>query len=674
MIYNIDSFPYNEFNKIEIQRRRRGNPGTSRRVKYLDVISAFDIETTNDDESEQAFMYVWQMQIGNWTVLGRYWNEWITFLNRLKENMKQGVYMVVFVHNLSFEFQFIRGVYPFETEEVFCTDSRKILKCEMFEHFEFRCSYLQTNMSLAEFTNKMGVEHVKLSGSDFDYSISRYPWTELTDDELQYCINDVFGLCEAMKIQMRLENDSLYTLPLTNTGYVRRDVKAAMRSYNFFDLHSQLPDYEVFKILREAFRGGNTHANRYYSDEIIKNVQSFDRVSSYPDVQLNHKYPMSCWVKEDVHKLKSDRLIRIMTKHGRACLMRCRFVDIELSNPLIGCPYIPKAKCRNLLDYEIDNGRILSAKCLEISMTDVDLRILLNQYKFKEIYFLSFYHCRYAKLPFQLRETVKKYFVDKTNLKNVEGQELYYNKAKSKLNSIYGMAAQSPVKKTIDFIDNDFKIREESEKELLAKSNKKAFQNYAWGVWVTAWARYELQKAIDLCGDNFLYCDTDSVKFIGDVNFKEYNKEQKRKSKVNGAFATDPQGVTHYLGVYEKDAYYKEFVTMGAKKYAYEYADGKIGITVAGVAKTAGGKELAENGGLKVFKEGFVFKKAGGTESIYNDMPSGKFITLIREGKPIKVTSNVYIHDSEYTLGVAAEYRRILDQAKLWKDCMYFIK
>ena len=673
MIYTINNFPYDDFKKIEVLPRRRGNQGKTKLYKYLNVISAFDIETTNDTDIEQSYMYIWQMQIGSWTIIGRYWDEYILFLTRLADSMAEGVYMVIYVHNLSFEFQFLRGLYPFEPEEVFSIMPRKVLKCEMYEHFEYRCSYLQSNMSLDEFTKKMGVKHTKLSGIEFDYSKIRYPWTQLTDKELEYCVNDVRGLVEALKVQLDLDNDTLYTIPITSTGYVRRDVKKAMRKYNLFDLKDQLPDYTIFCILREAFRGGNTHANRYFVDEIVEDVQSFDRVSSYPDVQMNHLFPMSHWIREDISKLTLDRVSRIMNKHNRACLMRVKIFNIELADPMSGCPYIPLGKCRNIKKYENDNGRVLSADYLEISLTDIDLKIILNQYIFESIDFIDFYHARYAKLPLQLRNCVRQYFIDKTRLKNVAGQELYYMKSKNKLNSIYGMSVQSPVKQSIDFMDNDFIEREEPETELLAKSNRKAFQNYAWGVWTTAWARWELQRAVDLVGDQFIYCDTDSVKFYGQCDFTKYNQEQKQKSKENGAYASDPAGVEHYLGVYEKDGVYKKFVTMGAKKYAYEYPDGKIGITVAGVAKTAGGKELAAAGGLEMFKEGFCFKAAGGTESIYNDMPSGKYLTIEREGKLIKVSSNCYIRDSEYTLGVTAEYMRILTEAKLWRDTLKLI-
>lgn len=675
MIYDVNTFPYGMIKDIDILKRRRGNPATRKtEFRYLDIITAFDIETSNDLQCQQAFMYIWQYQFGAYTVIGRTWAEWLQLLSGIMEQIPEDVKVVIFVHNLSFEFQFLRGIYHFDPEEVFAIESRKVLKCEMFQTFEYRCSYMLTNMSLEQFTKKMGVENVKLSGDEFDYRKMRFPWSDLTDRELQYCINDVKGLVQALRIQMETDGDNLYSVPLTSTGYVRRDVRKAMRSYNKRDLSDQLPDYDVFCMLREAFRGGNTHANRYYTDQIIPNVTSYDRISSYPDVQLNHRFPLSHWLREDPDRLDLDRVLRKMDKHKRACLMRVAITDLRLSDPMWGCPYLAKAKCRNVKYPDIDNGRILSADYLETTLTDVDLRIVLDEYTFTDITFIDFYHARYGLLPKQLRGTVQKYFEDKTKLKGVAGQEIYYMKVKNKLNSIYGMSVQSPVKQSIDFID-DFIEREDPEPELLEESNRKAFQNYAWGVWTTAWARLELEKAIKLCGNQFVYCDTDSVKYIGDVDFTAYNDAYRELSRENGAVAVDPAGNEHYLGVYELDGVYKNFVTLGAKKYAYEYADGTLGITVAGVGKSKGAAELQNAGGLKCFKEGFVFRAAGGTESIYNDIPYTEHPDhLVYDGKIVWLTSNVVISDSEYTLGITGEYRKLLERCELWKDNFYFTK
>ena len=55
-IITPDEFPFDWFCKIKIQRRRKGNPGTKSRVKYLDIVTAFDIETTSLEDVEQSIM------------------------------------------------------------------------------------------------------------------------------------------------------------------------------------------------------------------------------------------------------------------------------------------------------------------------------------------------------------------------------------------------------------------------------------------------------------------------------------------------------------------------------------------------------------------------------------------------------------------------------------------
>ena len=662
-IYTVDNFNYVSVEQTPCQKRRKGNQGRRHNErKYKDIIAAFDIETTNDEESQQAFMYIWQFQLNDDTIIGRTWEEFGHFMQKLADHLKEEEYIMIFVHNLSFEFQWLRGLYHFEPEEVFAVEPRKVLKCEMMDHFEFRCSYLQTNMSLAEFTHKMGVEDAKLSGEEFDYSKKRYPWTELTDRELLYCVNDVRGLVEAMRRQMSLEDDSLYTLPFTSTGYVRRDVRAAMRHYNKYDLKAMLPDYDIFCMLREAFRGGNTHANRYYSGLIMKDVKSYDRASSYPDVQVNCMFPMGPWMKDE--NVDMAWVLRRIYRHHRACLMRIKLFNVRLTDPGWGAPYLAKAKCREVQNADIDNGRILCADYLETTVTDVDFKIILDEYTFDYMEVTEFYHARYGKLPLQLRNTVLQYFHDKTTLKGIPEQELYYMKQKNKLNSIYGMSVQSPVKQTIDFMD-DFVERCDDERELLDKANAHAFQSYAWGVWTTAHARYELEKAIRIAGSGFIYCDTDSVKYIGDADFSVLNDSLKRRSQASGACAVDPKGKTHYLGVWEYEGEYKTFKTLGAKKYVYTDQDGELHVTIAGVNKKKGAEELKAKGGVTAFRPGFVFKTAGGTESIYNDHPPME--EIIREGKPIQIISNLYMYDSEYTVGITADYFRILERAQDWK-------
>ena len=667
MIVTPEQFPFEWLYNRPLVKRKQGNQRTKKRVKYKDIITAFDIETTRLADIEQSIMYVWQWQFDeDYTVVGRTWEQFVAFQRKIAKILDDSV-LVVFVQNLSYEFQFLRGIYQFSPDEVFAIKSRKVLKCNMRGCFEFRCSYIHSNMNLDTYTKKMGVKHKKLTGT-FDYEKIRYPWTELSNDELAYCVHDVQGLVEAIKIEMEHDGDNLYTFPLTSTGYVRRDAKKAMSNVSFGFVRNQLPDYEIYKMLREAFRGGNTHANRYYANYTLHNVHSADRSSSYPDVMCNCKFPISEFYR--LGDLSYKDVVKLIEKRNKALIMRVAITGIYLTRIDWGCPYLSISKCRHIENALEDNGRILSADYLETTLTDIDLRIVLQEYSFTDIRFFDVASSRYGYLPTPLINTICQYYHYKTELKNVEGQELLYMKSKNKLNSLYGMCAQDPVKQSILFIENDFQEQNEDEAKLLLDNNKKAFLAYQWGVWVTAWARYRLEEGIILAhGDiedpnspQFVYCDTDSVKYLGNIDLTLFNNKRIADSKRSGAYATDPSGITHYMGVYEKEHDMCEFRTMGAKKYVYrENPQDKLVCTIAGVSKSLGGKELESHGGITAFHEGFTFEQAGGLEAVYNDDVD----TVINiEGHSLHITANVVLKPSAYTLGLSADYKRLLTEVR----------
>lgn len=640
--------------------------------EYKDIVSAFDIETTRIASIEQSIMYIWQWQFEEeYTIIGRTWNELNEFMYRLEDLMQDDERLCIYVHNLSYEFQFLRAIIPWTQEEVFAVDSRKILKAT-HENFEFRCSYLHSNMSLGTYLDKMGTKHRKLDGDEFNYDKPRYPWTPISDKELEYCVNDVLGLVEALKIEMEHDGDNLYTIPLTSTGYVRRDVKRAMADVGKNYIERLLPDYDTFKALREAFRGGNTHANRYFAGWEIDNVSSADRSSSYPDVQINCRFPVSKFVY--IGKQDAESLQHLIFARNKAVLMRICISNVRLTDEDWGCPYLAKDKCRNIVNGKYDNGRILSAEYLETTLTDIDYRILLDEYDFDNFMAIDVWHARYGPLPEQLKDVIRNYYTLKTELKGVKGKELLYTKSKNKLNSIYGMSAQNPAKQSYNYVGgiDPFVLDETPIEDLLDEANGKAFFSYAWGVWTTAWARYRLEEGIRLAGKNFVYCDTDSVKYVGEIDWTEYNKQREEDSRRNHAYATDPSGVTHYMGVYEFEGKYDTFKTLGAKKYCY-IKDGKLDLTLAGVSKdvwakdkdgkkylkkVGGAAELMKHGGIEAFEEGFVFKESGGTDLLYNDEEYGEFKV---DGHTLWIYPNVVIKQGFYTLGITLEYAQLIE-------------
>ena len=662
--YTTVDFPLNRIKDCDIEYRSVGNQGTKQRRTYKEMLTGFDIETTRIPSEDQSFMYVWQWYFEDvGVVIGRTWKELRLFIMQIEAALGDCM-LVVLVHNLSYEFQFLRAVHEWKQEEVFAVKSRRVLKATMNNKLEFRCTMIHSNMSLATWTNKMGVEHGKLSGDDFNYDIMRYPDTPLSDQEIAYITNDVVGMVEAYRAEMNRDSDNLYKIPLTSTGYVRADSKRAMRNSGQV-VKNILPDYRVYKCLRKAFRGGNTHANRYYAGQILENVQSADRSSSYPDVICNNKFPMTKF-----REIKNPDIWKVekFMKDRCATLFTVLLHDVELTDPYNGFPYISIAKCAACVRSGNDNGRVLNADFIEITVTDIDWRIIKQQYDFSDVQVTEAYWAHYGYLPRALIQNTIDYYDKKTSLKGVKEQQLLYDKSKNLLNGIYGMMAQDPVKQDIIYHEGEgtFSEGDRPEPELLAEFSQHAFLAYQWGVWITAWARLRLQEGIDLCGHDCVYVDTDSCKYLGDVDWSAYNRKRIRASSQSGAYATDPSGKRHYMGVYEAEESYTKFKTLGAKKYVFEHEDGRLQVTIAGVNKKKGGAELARRGGIEAFSEGVIFTDAGGTESVYND--DTPYRQRLLNGHLIEEGPNICIRPSTYTVSLTDEYRNLLETCKISVD------
>lgn len=193
---NYKEFKY-YFGEIEGQRKKIDN-----------TIYSFDIETTSyikldnkimegikyqelsKEEKEKvefcSCMYEWTFSINQDVYYGRKWEELIEFLDRLE--LYNPEHKIVFVHNLSFEFQFLKSV--FDLKDVMARKSRKVMRCFMEDYnIEFRCSYFMSNCKLSKLPEIYNLPVKKLVG-DLDYTKIRTPVTELTEKELEYCEHD----------------------------------------------------------------------------------------------------------------------------------------------------------------------------------------------------------------------------------------------------------------------------------------------------------------------------------------------------------------------------------------------------------------------------------------------------------------------------------------------------
>lgn len=677
---------YVDYNKIEFHPlyRKQGEKG---KFTYAREIAAFDIETSRVPGMDQSFMYVWQFALDQrLCIMGRTWEEWIHMMQQLKARLK-GLRLLIFVHNLNYEGTFISSpqIYSFDNNEVFAVDAHKILRMTMYKRsIEFRCSYLLTNLSLYSLTRRFNCMYRKRSGEAFDYDKLRLPSTPLSRRELLYCAYDVLGLTEAIRHLLELNQDDLYTMPYTQTGFVRREAKRLMRPYHF-KIQDCFPNELLFQTLRNAFRGGNTHANRYMVESgIIDNVHGIDISSSYPAQQVLEKYPVEPFQRTGSLSLTS-RFLDQMMDWGYCVVMEIRFFNIRLRDEYEPIPYIPRAKCldqwKGIKDsFVMDNGRVLRAEKIPLTMalTEIDFRIIESQYYWDSMEILKMWTAKAGPMYEGLRQLNISLFRDKTRLRGLDDQKIYYDRAKEMLNSIYGMSCQNPLQPAILFSDpahpgdfnHSFKTdRSLTDGELLKIAHKKAFITYQLGVYTTAHARAELQRAIDLDKYSVIYCDTDSVMYTGDrPGLEALNEEYRQRDLTAGGYADDSFGDRHYMGLFEcednpKHGYkFKRFKTLGAKKYAYETWNKKtdkleIGITVAGVPKKEGAEELAAKGGLEAFRPGFVFSECGKLGVTYNE-DYGK---VVINGETVNITRNACLTPVSYTLSFENDYASLIN-------------
>ena len=649
-----------------------------RDITYLEIPCAFDIETTTIYEMDEkgqidasrfrpyAFMYHWQFCLDDEVVFGRTWAEFSTLLSTLSTRMHldDKTRLVIWVHNLPFEFQFFRKFV--HVQEAFCKDDHKPLRVLVSGGIEFRDSYALSNMSLEKFCmNERNVIHYKLSGDDYDYSKIRTALTPLTNSEMAYCYNDVRGLCEC--IRSRMQDDTLASMPMTSTGYVRRLYRNAMRQDpdHRFILKNGILSPHLYQMLRRAFRGGDCHANIRYAGQTLKKISSWDISSSYPAVLMTEKYPMGKW-----SRVSRKYFVRHQEEFAdHAVLLSLRYEGIRYTAPY-GNPYISESKCDHVpvnaenkgVNIIVDNGRIGYASWIELTVTDVDWKIIEEEYSYKKRYVREVWVCPKEYLPETFRNVLRDLFIQKTMLKNDPDHSYEYNRSKERINASYGMTVQRIDQTTWTYADGEYHAEDPDLEEQLIKyyNSRNSFLRYEWGVWCTAYARQRLRSGLRIAGRRFVYCDTDSVKCDGDFKreFEILNAMLQKKAEAAKAYAYDKAGNIHYMGVFEYECRYDLFRTLGAKKYAYQIG-ADVTTTIAGVNKKRGRAFFTEHG-IDALQDGTVIPDSGHLVAYYND-DDPHVITV--DHCEMLTASNIALCDDTYTVGVTSDYADLLKKA-----------
>lgn len=666
---------------------------SGKKKKYDQNIYTFDIETSSyfilnnvqhnaidydtlDEKTRkeivsQSNMYIWMLGINENIYYGRTWDELEDFFSMISREIPETKFL--YIHNLAFEFQFLYS--RFKMINVFARKSHKVIKCELDSYnFELRCTYFMSNTKLAKLSDIYNLPVKKLEG-ELDYSKIRHSDTPLTDEELAYCENDCLVLYYYILFELNTYG-KLQKIPITSTGHVRKELHNLVDkdyAYKSKVRKAVNTDPHVYNLLVNAFQGGYTHANWIYADEVLYDVDSYDETSAYPYCMVAYRYPSTKFKKCNI-KTK-DELIK-----NFAYLLVINFTNVKSR---YYNDFISSSKCMNLRGAKYDNGRLISADSFSMVLTDVDFKFYFDAYDF-DYEIVESYYSVYNYLPKKFINFILDKYVAKTEYKNVDGKEIEYQLEKQKFNALYGMSVTNNIKDEVVFdgkIWHEEKLTNDEIIDKLKNEEKHGFLSFAYGVWVTAYARFNLLRNVMKLDKYCIYCDTDSMKLYQGYDksiIENYNNSViKRIEYVSNLLnieierfsPCDKKGIPHMLGLFEleKENYqknsYKEFITQGAKKYAVkeETEDGKdkIKITVAGVPKS-GAKELKD---LEDFKDGLVFnyENTGKNLLLYCDEQVPFELTDYLGNKMVvKDKSGCCLLPNSYTLGKALDYCHLL--------------
>ncbi len=664
-----------------IEKYRNG-----KKKRFCTDIICFDIETTSawidekgnvisyekgksaeywNDLTPIALPYIWQLSINDTVYYGREFSDFLDMLCMFPD-----INIIIWVHNLSFEFQFLCNLFSWQS--VFAKTPHKVIKCvpKPFPHIEFRCTYFLTRLSLANWGLQIGIE--KLTGA-LDYDVLRTPITHLTDTELLYCERDVLVMYKGLQKYLD-EYGTLENIPLTQTGTVRRVIKN-MLSADFkymYHVKKLVPrDAREYEILQTLFAGGYTHANRLFSGKVIKgNIHHYDFASSYPFVMLSEKYPMYPWTiyTLDAYNMPSDF-------DNTAYIMHVAFSQL---NCISWNTYLQASKCINLKNPMLDNGRVISADYLEIWLTEQDYITISNNYEYEFMEIKRAYKSKKEYLPRQFLEYMLELYHNKTTLKGIAEKESLYLQSKQYINSMFGMMVTAILQSNVNFdgefwtidtlTENDINKRLDDMRKT-DKADAHYFLSYSWGIYVTAYARRNLWECIEKYDDVVLYADTDSIFMLGAGDFTDYNNKVDMKVMqsciennldAEKTRPRDKKGIAHPIGIFAEENVCSEFITLGAKRYCTrERNDNKLHLTISGINKEA---VALLNNDISNFVDGFVFDKDAPQVkkkllTYLHDMPE----VIYPDGYRSKYKYGINMRNNGYKLSVTDEYKALID-------------
>lgn len=460
---------------------------------------------------------------------------------------------VIYFHNLSFDGEFLlwfllENGYEYDEEIKNDKTFRSIIdetgsiysitiKHNVKAITEFRCSYKLFPKSISDIGKLVGIE--KLNETHNYEEIKNYhSIEELPEEEIKYITNDVRIMIELIKY---LQEKGVKGITMSTSAYKNwlKDKYTLCKNQMKKDTNE-----EIVEIVRKSYRGGITKVNPKYAGIEFNDVISFDVNSLYPSVMYENPMPIGEGkIYKSVEEGRNDnRHLFIIVAFVQYAQVRTG-MHAFIGNTS-GFSYARK--------YSYDD--VLENKMVYLWLDEFNLFKLVydGQYEILKV-------VGWKKANFVFNDYIDRWYKVKENARNDVERSL----AKLMLNSLYGKFGMNDSRITkLPVGVGDTIIYH-------TLDNNTTYYYKEIASYITSKARCKLASFMNRCGDNFLYCDTDSVYYIGheipDV-FKDVVDSKK-------------------LGYWKYEGHYTRFKALKAKCYLKQLDDGTIERRIAGCPK-----------------------------------------------------------------------------------------
>lgn len=598
--WNEISF-FNEFYKKTGQTRK-----DEKNLAYLPYVCSFKINASRITSSYST-MYIWTFTIKSLrtaqqvTVYGRTWNEFDELLQKIETefslhsyNSGRGRKIVVYCQKLSYEFSFLFGRKEISVKEAAFKNSKNdCFRCIINKYFDFRDTEIYSRMTFED-TAKV----CSITIPEFDRDIIRTHETILTESELAYFQTETEIIAIYFFNELKKYNNKLTPrggIPWTATGITRSYIRKQDNYKTYADNLQEIQQTErldplLGNLMKIAFNGAYAHSTPFAYDSLIEDVESFDLDSCYIYYLLAGYFPKM--FKRTPCPRKQQQFIDMIEKRykRRAYLIYIEFENIRPKDRRKAI-YPLSAKSKNYdcgVGLQIDDeSRLISADCFITAITDLDFLACLKFYDFDKFKIKALYSSYKQPLPPVFKNAVIEVYAKKEQLKTQKKKRAAeYRQIKEVLNSFFGICTQDRMKPNFQLADKQI-LKEE---KLIEDINK--YSLYSWGVWLTSYARYNLMMIADQLESDFIYCDTDSVKFTGEHNelINAYNQAAAAKIQReiinNDIFkGNDNLKFLSKIGQFEDEGKYSKFKTLGLKRYIYYNDEDGFTAKISGIDK-----------------------------------------------------------------------------------------